>query len=120
MKTLPADNFYRIKALSIGGRIQYSAIAKVSPVKTGKDISVYPNPVVDKSVHIYFRNQEEGTYQVQLTNKLGQVVYNGKVSVSGTMMHKVIVLGNTVSTGQYQLTITAQNGARTIQKLVIE
>ncbi len=120
VKPISGDNFYRIKALSIGGRIQYSSIAKVSAVKTGKDISVYPNPVVDKSVHVYFRNQEEGTYAVQLTNKLGQVVYNGQVQVSGTLVHKVIALGKAVSSGQYQLTITAQNGARTIQKLVIE
>lgn len=116
---LGGDNYYRIKALSRSGQSQYSAIVKVAPVKQPASISVYPNPVVDKIMVVKFISQPFGNYQVTLSNQPGQSIYHGYVSVSSSNFVKTIELAAGTAAGNYQLTITAADGGRTVQQVVI-
>lgn len=60
------EGFYRIKALSLGGRVQYSNIAKINACGLDKEINVYPNPVINKTVQLQFNNQPGGKYDLVL------------------------------------------------------
>lgn len=117
---LADDNFYRIKATSIGGQVQYSAVVKVAPLQPTKSISVYPNPVVNKTMQVQFSNQEKGSYRLQLSNKLGQVVYSGTVILSSNNVIKAVRLDNSVSAGIYQLRIVNENGKAMTEQVIIE
>lgn len=118
LSPLANDNYYRIKATSINGLVQYSAIVKVAPIKAKADIGVYPNPVVGKNVHIRFTSQAEGEYNVQITNKIGQVIYKGKVEVIGSVFTKSIQLSENAPSGSYQLQIS-NNTTMTTQQILI-
>ncbi|CAN5756642.1 hypothetical protein BH11BAC4_BH11BAC4_01340 [soil metagenome] len=107
---MPDDNFYRIKATGKDGQVQYSDIVKVSAIKQPSSITVYPNPVVDKIINIKFTNQPPGNYMAKLTNKLGQVIYIGPLYINQRNIVKTLQPGNALSTGTYQLSITAADG----------
>ncbi|MDB5200792.1 MAG: hypothetical protein JWQ27_201 [Ferruginibacter sp.] len=117
---LAADNFYRVKAISLNGLVQYSSIVKVGSTKTTASIGVYPNPVEGNIMNVQFTNQANGAYQLQLTNKAGQLVYKGTMQISNSNDVQSVDLGNAVSTGIYQLTITTAGGTSTTQQVFIK
>ena len=82
-------------------------------------ISIFPNPVEDKTVHVNMVGQPMGAYQVQLVNNIGQVVYKGVSSVQSQNSSFTIKLGTNVETGIYQLNIS--NGImKTSRKVFIK
>jgi hypothetical protein len=130
-------NYYRIKGLKLNGQLIYSAIVKVLPQKTGADapgsfvvnenlgkgkpwISFYPNPVVDHKMNIEFMNQPLGEYNVELSNKLGQVVYRSSLQVNGKTGVQQLHLGENVMPGNYQLKLISKTGEITIKEVIIK
>ena len=116
---LPEDNFYRIKAISNSGLVQYSSIVKVARLKTQPGIEVYPNPVTDKKINIQFSSQPKGTYQVELINAAGQSVYKNTIELSGSNSTQSIQPDKTIAAGNYKLKITAEDGTANIKQLII-
>lgn len=114
------DNFYRIRAVSTSGQVQYSAIVKVSPLKDQSTVSVYPNPVTGKIMNIRFLDQPEGNYSLQLSNIMGQIIYRNSIQVTGTNMTKSIGLDNSIPAGIYQLTVIAENGTKSTLQVTIK
>ena len=92
----------------------------IDPVKLIPGITVYPNPVVDKTMHIKFINQIPGNYSVQLIGRSGQLVYTGTIQLTGSDMIKSIQLNESIATGSYQLHIVSAEGIGSIQQVVIK
>ncbi len=113
------NNFYRIKSISIGGRIQYSAVVKVGPLNETGSITVYPNPVKDKILNIRFVNQPAGIYKLQLTNKLGQWVYNSNIEIADNNNTKTITLSSDLVPGYYLLSIVSANSEKFVQQILV-
>jgi hypothetical protein len=111
-------HYYRIKAISTNGLVQYSAIAKVAALTSVTGVSIYPNPVVNKTVHIYFTNQQPGNYAITVTNNAGQVVYRSIALLNNGNEAKVFQLTQ-VNAGTYQVSITAPGAKRTVTKVII-
>ncbi|RYD82551.1 MAG: hypothetical protein EOP53_03435 [Sphingobacteriales bacterium] len=107
---LAADNFYRIKAIGLAGDITYSDIVKVAPDKLVTSIVVTQMPVKNKQLHLRFTQQPAGNYDVQLTNAIGQLVYQGRVAVNGLVETMQVNLPATTAAGTYQLGIRNKNG----------
>lgn len=103
---LANDNFYRIKAVSINGRVDYSAIVKVSADKQPASITVNPNPVINRQMSVYFVKQAPGTYQLDFTAVNGQLISSSQVVVQGRNLVKQIYLKNDLAAGTYNLRIT--------------
>jgi hypothetical protein len=120
-KATAAEHFYRIKANSIGGQVQYSAIVKVAGVKASANssISVYPNPVVNKKMNIQFVNQAEGNYQVSLFSNNGALVYKNNVTVNSSNLVKVLPLEDKIAAGNYQMIVTDAAGNTKIQSVIV-
>jgi len=115
-----ADNFYRIKATSINGQIQYSNIVKLGGNKGSSLISVYPNPVENKKLQLRFEEQTKGKYQVQLISVNGQVMFNKTLVVLSAVQAESIELPFNMAAGNYQLKVTAPNGNSTQQSIVVQ
>jgi hypothetical protein len=115
-----ADNFYRIKAIGFDGRIQYSSIVKVAAIIKSEGISIYPNPIVGKVIHLYFNGQEAGEYAIRIANQLGEIIHRGVLSVNGTRASGTIKLGYEISKGNYQLLIVGPGGRQFTQQVSIE
>ncbi len=120
LSPLAADNFYRIKAITVGGYTQYSAIVKVAPLLELASITVYPNPVVAGRTQVRFINQTSGTYELKLFNQSGQLMQKENVKVTGNSFVKTFVLNNNFAGGVYQLTILNPDGTSTVQQLIIK
>ena len=115
------DCYYRIKAVSQSGLIQYSAKVKVEALNLPPSISVYPIPVINKEMNLLFVNKAKGRYNIQITNNLGQIVYNGEVVVATVMENKKISLVNLKTEGIYQLAIKAQDGSTNkLQQILVK
>ena len=98
------DIFYRVKAYSIGGQVQYSAVAKVNGLKSASDISVYPNPVVNKAININFTNQEAGKYEVSVITGLGEIALRTVITINSN--NEIYSLdGGSLTSGIYLLKI---------------
>ncbi|MFT3908127.1 MAG: T9SS type A sorting domain-containing protein [Ferruginibacter sp.] len=117
---LNADNFYRIKAVSRSGQVQYSAIVKVAAVKVDASITIYPNPVVDKIMNVEFINQEKGIYQLDLIDVLGQTVYSNSITVNGNNLVESIQLGKSIAAGNYQLKMIVPGKKAIIKQVLIQ
>ncbi len=120
LSPLVADNFYRIKAITMGGYTQYSAIVKVTPLQELASITVSPNPVIDGRAQVRFVNQTAGTYELKLFNQSGQLMQQELVKVNGSSFVKSFVLNNNFAGGVYQLTILNPDGTSTVQQLIIK
>ena len=113
----PADNYYRIKGISIGGRVQYTSITKVSALNSKSRIAIMPNPVLNKQMNIHFTNSAVGTYQLYVINNLGQVLYDEKLEL--TSANSVISINvNKLPRGIYQVRL---NGlTKFTQQIIID
>ncbi|MEO6406607.1 MAG: T9SS type A sorting domain-containing protein, partial [Ferruginibacter sp.] len=114
------DNFYRIKATSIGGQVQYSAIVKVAPIKVPSSIKVMPNPVLNKTIQVHFTGMKEGSYQAQLFNAKGQLVYSNSIAISGSNIIKSIQLPSIMASGNYKLQVTGADGTPAMINVFVE
>lgn len=114
------NSFYRVKVIGQANAIQYSNVASLAALNQQQGISIYPNPVKEKTIQVYFDKQEAGNYQVQLHNTSGQVVYRGTVHVSGIHDVKPVDVGKGITRGNYQLNIISFAGKKYTASLFIE
>ena len=96
-----------------------STLSPKTEKTASRGICVYPNPVAGKEMHVGFNNMTEGNYSIQLTSSTGQAIYEGAVFVAGNYFKDVIRLNDAVP-GCYQLVITAADGNKTIQSVIIK
>jgi len=98
------NNYYRIKAVSETGAVNYSNIAKLttnnSPLTT-----IYPNPLVGKTLNVQLTNVAAGKYVVSIYNVLGQKVNEQTISHSGGSAIHALVINNTLAGGTYSVVI---------------
>ena len=116
---LSGDNFYRVKAISLSGRIQYSPVVRVVAPKTTQEISVYPNPVTSNTINIRYSQQTAGTYQARLYTIDGILLYNGSIQLSSNGV-EAIILGAKPAAGSYQLEIKNANETILTQKVIVQ
>jgi hypothetical protein len=100
------DNFYRIKAIEANGSTKYTSIVKVKIGGAKSSLSVYPNPVVGKTLTVQFVNRQKGTYDVELINSAGQRLLVQKIVHAGGSAAQTVQLPATASKGTYQLKVT--------------
>ena len=120
-ETAPAtDLYYRVKSRDADGKVQYSRVVKVGGVSQPASISVYPNPVTDGIVQLHFINQKAGDYTMKITNSIGQIIYNGKIAVSGNRFVKQVKLDPSAAHGTYQLEVTGDATKPFSQAVIVE
>jgi uncharacterized repeat protein (TIGR01451 family) len=103
-------NYYRIKSIDINGQTSFTPVVKVLAAKKAPVITIYPNPISNGMINLYFTNQPKGMYHVRVISLSGQVM------VSKTIDHKegnsieTFTLSNTLSHGIYKVEITHPSG----------
>ena len=114
-----STNYYRIRAISNDGQIQYSRIVKLDALNHENSIFVYPNPVKDNIINIQFDNNITGVYSIILSDINGKNIFKKyyNISVNNSSI-KVVLPKNTVC-GNYLLKIIQPNGTISTQKILI-
>ena len=110
------DNFYRVRSIGVGGESKYTTIVKVKIGKGIPVITVYPNPVVNKTISVQFANMDKGVYELKLVNLLGQVVFAQNLTHTGGSGTQTVNLVN-VASGNYRMEITNPDNTRTVKAL---
>ncbi|MFT3909089.1 MAG: T9SS type A sorting domain-containing protein [Ferruginibacter sp.] len=114
-------NFYRVKAIGSDRRIQYSSIVKLFLQKDKPAITIYPNPVIGKTISAFFVNEPAGEYNVRLYNNIGQTIFTKKIQKTLNSNSAVIIeLEKSLPQGIYQLEITGENGFKEVKRLIIK
>jgi hypothetical protein len=98
-------NYFRIKSIDNNGRSSFSNIAKVYFGNTGAGIAVFPNPVVDGKINLYFTEQQPGDYAARLFNNNGQLIQSVKLQQAGSNGNAVIAFDKTIPHGNYILEV---------------
>gem|GEM_PF-543458 len=100
-----SDNYYRIKAVSEIGAINYSNVAKVQLTVNSNQFTVYPNPLVGKTLNIEVVNVASGKFVVSIYNVLGEKVAEQAISHSGGTATHAITINKNLAAGIYSVTI---------------
>ena len=111
--THPVDeyNYYRIKSVDINKTIACTNIVKVLMGTLKQDISIYPNPITDGTIHLQLVNQQEGNYGIRLLNKLGKVIINKQINHSQGSSTELIKWNYNLAHGMYQIEVTKPDGS---------
>ena len=113
------NNFYRIKSYDLNGQVKYSAIAKVLMDEKNSNIHIYPNPIINNSIHILLNNQPVGNYHFRLINAAGQVLFETNAQSSSSNNTIVIKPKNILPAATYQLEIIKADNNRTTKQIII-
>ena len=117
---ITGNMFYRIKSVSLSGISKYTAVMKVASMQPGASFTVYPNPVKGNTINLQIENQPTGIYQVKLMNISGQVVYNGKLSVSSNSMSQSLNVGKAMPKGIYQLQVKNADNSTQVKSVMVQ
>ena len=113
------NNYYRIRSIGFSGDVKISQVALVNIGKGYPAITVYPNPVINKTVSVQFSEMKQGVYQLRLVNRSGQVLFTRSVTHAGGNATQSLALPTGIATGNYQLEISRPGSKKTTISLFI-
>ena len=111
------NNYYRIGASSIDGKISYSQIINVR-IEKENGINVYPNPAIGNNFNLQMINQPAGVYEIKLINVFGQIFMTKSIKHTSLNTTYSLRPEQNISKGIYQLQITTPGGKRKIINLI--
>ena len=117
---LSKENYYRIKATSLNGKVQFSTTVKVATASLKAAMIVYPNPVTGNNVQVKFESVPTGMYRLQIANIFGQVVYKNNLQLTTGDCTKTLSLGSNVVRGNYTLSAIAEDAKIITQQLIVQ
>ena len=104
------DSYYRIKSVDKEGKVDFSAVIRVSTQKTVKEINVAPNPIKNGLVNLQLNNFSKGAYTVNVYSNASQLVFTKSIITDGASSLQPLQLPATVKAGIYQLVVTGIDG----------
>jgi photosystem II stability/assembly factor-like uncharacterized protein len=114
----PGVNFYRIEMFDQDGKSSFSSILSIKVGNNDNFITVFPNPVTDKTITVQLNNMAKGLYKIELFNSVGQSVYANSVNHPGGSLMQAFQLPGTMPEGIYTLHIIT-NERTYRQKLIV-
>jgi len=90
-----------------------------APVVKGNSlISVYPNPVTNRTVNISYDQLSKANHNIQVVDAAGKIVMNKLVNVDGKSVSQVI-LPKTVKSGMYVIKVTDATGKEQFSSKIV-
>ena len=111
-------NYYRIRSVDINGKTNYTQVVKVLVGKSGSEIRVYPNPIINGTINLQLTNQPPGIYEIKLINPLGQEIISKKIIHAGGNIIETIELNDRSAKGVYQLKVIKPDGSEQVNKVL--
>jgi hypothetical protein len=116
VKPIAGYHYYRIKINERNGRTEYSQIMKIFISKGKSSFSIYPNPIKNGIINLYFKNQPAGWYHLHLYNTVSHLILFKKIRHAGGNGSQIISLHT--KHGLYHLKITRPDGEMVVEKIV--
>ncbi len=115
----PGINFYRLKIIDADGKAEYSKIVSIKTGDAQRSITVFPNPVTDKTIILQLNNMHPETFEIVLYNSIGQAVYKNNIDYAGGSLTATIKLPDSIAEGLYHLHVYSGE-VRFAQKLIMK
>lgn len=119
LEVTEAIQYYRLKVVDQDGSYTYSEteIININGTNTGLSLTISPNPTKDH-IELLFESHGSASYQVELFNVLGKMVFQLKEPVSpGTSVIKKNISMQGLPLGTYVMKVSNAHGVAT-QKIV--
>ena len=114
------NNYYRIRSININGSSEITPVVVVKMPKLIAALRVYPNPIIQSTIGIEFKNIAVGIYETRLLNSVGQTILMQKINhAGGTLLEKIHPVKKLLA-GIYQLEITGPDKTVNSFKVVVE
>jgi len=101
-------NYYRIRAVELGGKNIYSKTLRVELSGTAS-VNTYPNPVTGRQMTISLTGMREGSYNVRIVNANGQDVFKKQIQNRSSATSEMIELPSSAKPGIYTIVISNEN-----------
>lgn len=111
--------YYRVKSVDRSGELKYSGIATLFAGADRSTISVAPNPVQGRTLHVRFKDKREGKYEIRLVDAAGRSLLVSARQHPGGNSTQTIQLPFDVGRGIYQLIVTDAYKNVNVQQLYI-
>lgn len=118
-QVLTGDRFYRIKAISVGAKVQYSSIARIGITGTKPTVNVYPNPIVNKTMQLQLNTTEAGAYRMKIIQNNGTTFNMPSLQLQTGASLQTVQLPQTLKPGIYQLQLTAPDQSNLIKTILV-
>lgn len=105
-----SQNPYRFKII-LNGKTSSPAI---SAAQGSREVRVYPNPIISKTINLEFNNKPKGNYKVELIDSKGAKVLTKTIYNEGGLFSKEISSPTVVSKGIYRLKVSKGNDSNVI------
>ena len=112
--------FYRIKSLDLDGSISFSKIVKISETGSNPNLYVSPNPVENKIINLYFKNQPKGKYVVNILDTKGLQIKSSIYNLIETDKILKIFAEEILHSGAYFLKIDGPNNLKSVIPILIQ
>lgn len=107
VQPLSGDNYYRVYSIDISGAITYSSVVKISlsNVAVASSISIYPNPIVNRTINIGLNNLPIAAYTLQIVDGFGKTIATKFIQHNGGAGNYTVELPQGLATGNYYITV---------------
>ncbi|SFQ25110.1 YDG domain-containing protein [Parafilimonas terrae] len=114
-------NSYRNRFMLVFKRTDSKApvAAGIDTLKNNESIYVYPNPVINKKVMVKFNNLIKGNYAIVVSDMKGRQIRNYKVQHAGGNITYEFMLGASLTSGNYSLTVYNEDTKKTFKVQII-
>jgi len=87
----------------------YENLVNNTTVSTKANVTVYPNPVINKTLNVSFDALKAGNHNVQITDAAGNSILSKTVNINGKTSTQII-LPKSTSGGMYLIKVTDNSG----------
>ena len=114
------DIMYRIKSVDNSSNVTYSEVARLFDESMAPEISVYPNPVINRKASLFLNAAAPGDYQVVLSNTSGAPVYKSSISNGAGQINQTLLFPTTLPGGVYILRVCGPDKNYSSKKIIVQ
>jgi hypothetical protein len=97
---VPGKNYYRVKAISKNDATTYTGTRLLTADAAQHSLTVYPNPVQNRSLHMKVAGLTAGKYSFLLYDSRGREVFEGNIDYDGLSL-STLILPDRIGIGTY-------------------
>ena len=109
--------YYRVTATDMKGSTHESSIVKIALETDNAGITVFPNPVTNGLINIYFNTQRMGLYTIQVLDSRGVVVHIENYNLKADNVQKKMTVSG-LTPGIYSILLVDATGNKTVKTIV--
>ncbi len=102
-------NYYRVVMIEKSGDKKYSNVVKVEFINIDQFISIYPNPVKNKTLNIYFKQNKTSLYSLEILDILGHQIQKTIFNTISNQYKYSIQLSPVIQAGNYQIKLSGED-----------